>query len=60
MMEIPLFRSEDEEREFWATHDSVEFLKGVEPVSLEYVRNKSGATPSNWQFVEEHFPERGE
>jgi predicted DNA binding CopG/RHH family protein len=24
--EIPIFESEDEEREFWATHDSTEYL----------------------------------
>jgi predicted DNA binding CopG/RHH family protein len=24
--QIPTFRNEDEEREFWATHDSTEFL----------------------------------
>ena len=23
---IPAFKNEDEEREFWATHDSTEFL----------------------------------
>lgn len=24
--QIPIFKNEDEEREFWATHDSTEFL----------------------------------
>ncbi len=37
MIEIPRFKSEDEERDFWATHDSVDFLEGVEQVNLEYV-----------------------
>ena len=37
MTEIPRFASEDEERDFWATHDSVDFLEGAEPVNLEYV-----------------------
>lgn len=37
MIEIPRFKSEDEERDFWATHDSVGFLKGAEQVNLEYV-----------------------
>lgn len=37
MIEIPRFKSEDEERDFWATHDSVGFLEGAEQVSLEYV-----------------------
>ena len=37
MAEIPEFENEDEERAFWATHDSVDFLEGVEQVNLEYV-----------------------
>lgn len=37
MIEIPRFKSEDEERDFWATHDSVGFLKGAEQVNLEYI-----------------------
>ena len=37
-MEIPTFKSEDEEREFWATHDSVDFLTGAEQANIEYVR----------------------
>ena len=35
MTEIPRFQSEDEERAFWATHDSVNFLEGAEQVNLE-------------------------
>ncbi len=26
LQEIPIFKSEDEEREFWATHDSTEYV----------------------------------
>ncbi len=26
LKEIPIFKSEDEEREFWATHDSTEYV----------------------------------
>ena len=37
MLEIPRFVSEDEERTFWATHDSIDFLEGAEQVNLEYV-----------------------
>jgi len=37
MTKIPRFASEDEERDFWATHDSVDFLEGAEQVNLEYV-----------------------
>jgi len=37
MIDIPKFKSEDEERDFWATHDSVDFLEGAQQVKLEYV-----------------------
>lgn len=37
MIDIPKFKSEDKERDFWATHDSVDFLEGAEPMNLEYV-----------------------
>lgn len=37
MLEIPKFESEDEERDFWARHDSTDFLEGVEEVTLQYV-----------------------
>jgi len=40
MIEIPRFKSEDEERDFWATHDSVGFLEGAEQVNLEYVERE--------------------
>ena len=38
---IPRFASEDEERQFWATHDSIDFADGAEEVTLEY-----GETPN--------------
>ncbi len=40
MIEIPRFKGEDEERDFWATHDSVGFLEGAEQVNLEYVERE--------------------
>jgi len=36
MLEIPKFESEDEERDFWARHDSTDFLEGAEEVTLQY------------------------
>ena len=42
MIEIPRFKSEDEERDFWATHDSTDFLEGAEQVNLEYVGRGHG------------------
>ena len=41
MKEIPAFNSEDEEREFWATYDSTDFLDGAEQVTLEFVESKN-------------------
>jgi predicted DNA binding CopG/RHH family protein len=31
---IPKFKNEDEEREFWATHDTTDYLDSFEPVEL--------------------------
>ena len=36
MMEIPQFASEDEERKFWATHDSTDYVDTATPEILEY------------------------
>lgn len=33
---IPKFRNEDEEQEFWATHDATEYLDSFEPVELQF------------------------
>lgn len=32
---IPKFKNEDEEREFWATHDFTDFLDQFKPVELD-------------------------
>ena len=56
MTEIPLFRSEDEERDFWAIHDSTDFLEGAEQVRLKHIKDVSGATPCKWYFVKGCFP----
>jgi len=32
---IPKFKNEDEEREFWATHDSTDYLDQFKPVKLD-------------------------
>ena len=44
MTEIPRFASEDEERAFWATHDSVNFLEGAEQLNLECLEEKHKTT----------------
>jgi len=48
-MEIPRFNSEDEERNFWAIHDSVGFIEGTDPISFEYEEGNSNITGSNPQ-----------
>jgi predicted DNA binding CopG/RHH family protein len=37
MRKIPQFASEQEEAEFWATHDATEFLDETEPVNTTFV-----------------------
>lgn len=32
---IPQFKSEDEERDFWATHDLTDYLEHFKPVELD-------------------------
>lgn len=32
---IPKFKNEDEEREFWATHDTTEYFDTSQPVELD-------------------------
>jgi len=39
--EVPQFASEDDEREFWATHNSTDYADTATPVVLEY--DKRGA-----------------
>ena len=56
MKNIPEFASEDEERDFWATHDSVDYLEGAEQVYLERdYPIKTGSFVSGargkWEFV---------
>ncbi len=33
---IPRFKSEDEERKFWATHDSTEYFDTTKPIRLNF------------------------
>jgi hypothetical protein len=33
---IPKFKNEDEEREFWATHDATDYLDSFEPINLQF------------------------
>ena len=49
VMEIPEFANEDEERAFWATHDSADFLDGAEPMDLDLAKNISGSA-NKWIY----------
>jgi len=37
MSKLPQFASEQEKAEFWATHDSTEYLDDTEPVDVTFV-----------------------
>lgn len=37
---IPKFKNEDEEREFWATHDTTDYLDYFKPVELDLSKLK--------------------
>ena len=40
---IPKFKNEDEEREFWATHDLTDYLDHFQPVELDLSELKPSA-----------------
>ena len=40
MKKISKFRSEQEEAEFWATHDSTDYLEGTREVEAKFTRPK--------------------
>jgi hypothetical protein len=46
MSKLPRFVSEQEEAEFWATHDSTEYLDDTEPVDVTFI----DARPSEKQI----------
>ena len=55
MKPIPTFESEDEEREFWATHDSTEYVDWdkASPANMPNLRRSSGdrLEPGTWRAV---------
>lgn len=40
MKKIPKFRSEREEADFWATHDSTEYLSETKEAKVQFTRPK--------------------
>ena len=35
LKQIPIFKNDDEEREFWATHDFTDYMHNFKPVKLD-------------------------
>jgi len=42
---IPKFRNEDEEREFWSTHDMADFIDYFQPVKFDLSKLKPSTSP---------------
>ncbi|PIS21463.1 hypothetical protein COT51_02610 [candidate division WWE3 bacterium CG08_land_8_20_14_0_20_41_15] len=42
---LPQFKSEDEERDFWATHDLTDYIDSFEPVELDLSALKPPTRP---------------
>lgn len=42
---IPRFKSEDEERDFWATHDSTDYFDYSRPIKMDFSRLKFTTRP---------------
>lgn len=42
---IPRFKNEDEERDFWATHDTTEYFDTTKPVELDLSQLKPSTRP---------------
>lgn len=42
---IPKFRSEDEERDFWVSHDLTDYMHQFKPVKLDLSRLKPSTRP---------------
>ena len=42
---IPKFKNEDEERDFWATHDLTDYLHIFKPVKLDFSKLKPSTKP---------------
>lgn len=40
MKKIPKFKTEKEEADFWATHDSADYLAGTKKVNVKFSRPK--------------------
>ena len=49
---IPKFKTEDEERDFWATHDLTDYLHQLKPVKLDLSALKPSTKPVTLRLPE--------
>lgn len=49
---IPKFKSEDEEQEFWATHDATDYLDQLKPVKFDLSELKPSTRSVTIRFPE--------
>lgn len=56
MTEIPEFGNEDEERAFWTSHDSIDYLDGAEQVTLEHIEGDITGSSSKFLCYEVQIP----
>ncbi|MBU1487920.1 BrnA antitoxin family protein [bacterium] len=47
MAKIPVFKNEDEEREFWATHSTAEYIDTLPPVEIKITASRSKKGEAN-------------
>ena len=52
---IPKFKTEDEERDFWATHDLTDYLHQLKPVKLDLSALKPSTKPVTIRLPESLF-----
>lgn len=45
LKKIPTFKSEDEEREFWATHDVIDYFDYSHPIKGDFINLKPSTKP---------------
>lgn len=45
LKQIPKFKNEDQERKFWATHDTTEYFDTTKPVDIDFSSLKPSTKP---------------
>lgn len=52
---IPLFKNEDEERDFWATHSALDYPQSFKPVKLDFSNLKKSTRSVTLRMTESLF-----